>query len=80
MITRILAGAFAAGLLAASLPVAHADEWCGFMDKKGSRVRCGFSSLDECKKTIGDTKGAYCMPDPGFAQNASGVRIAANRY
>jgi len=59
-----------AALLALSLaPIsAHADEWCGFKDKAGSQVRCGFSSLAECKQAIGDGKNAVCMPDPTFAE------------
>jgi hypothetical protein len=80
MMTRVLSGVLAGGLLAATLPLAHADEWCGFLDKKGSRVRCGFSSLEECKQAVGDKKGAFCMPDPGFARNESAIRLAANHF
>lgn len=69
----------AAGLLAASLTTAHAGEYCGFLDKEGARVRCGFSSLDECKKTMDaqGTKDAVCMADPSFVRTFSAVRIAA---
>ena len=79
---RILPALAAAGWLAVSLAPAHAGEWCGFLDKTGSRVRCGFSSLDECKKVM-DTTGAkdpVCMPDPSFAQNSNAVRVAASRF
>jgi len=66
---RLLFGFVIAGLLAAALPAAHADElWCGFIDKAGSPVRCGFSSLAQCKQTLGDQKDAVCMPSPSFAK------------
>ena len=68
---RVAIGIFTIALLAASFSSAHADGWCGFLDKQGSQVRCGFSSLDECKKTMDaqDAKDAVCMPDPSFAKN-----------
>jgi len=76
---RILLALAAGAWLIAILPPAHADGWCGFHDKNGSRVRCGFSSLDECKKTM-DTAGvkdAVCMPDPSFAANFRRAQVAA---
>jgi hypothetical protein len=74
--------AVATAMLAASIMSAQADEWCGFLDKDGSQVRCGFSSLDECKKTMDaqNAKDAVCMPDPSFARNESAVRLAAIRF
>jgi len=63
-----------AALLALSFaPIsAHADEWCGFHDKAGSQVKCGFSSLSECQQAVGGDKNAVCMPDPTFADNKAG--------
>jgi hypothetical protein len=78
---RLIFGLLIAGLCAASISSACAGEWCGFLDKDGSRVRCGFSSLDECKQTIGGKKDAYCMPDPNFAaRGRANVRLAVNRF
>ena len=67
---RLLLGFLVAGSLLATLVPVHAGEWCGFVDKSGSRVRCGFSSLAECKHTLGDKKDAVCMPSPSFADRA----------
>ncbi len=56
------------GTLAASTAPASAAEWCGFHDKAGAKLRCGYSSLDECKQQLSD-KNAVCMPSPSFARN-----------
>ncbi len=72
-----LTGAMTAGLLATSIASAQAQDWCGFIDKEHSRVRCDFSSLDECKQALGGKKDAYCMPNPMFAGNERGLRVAA---
>jgi len=79
---RVFLGLAAAVLLAASFTSARANEWCGFIDKAHAMVRCGFSSLDECKKTMDakDAKDAVCMPDPSFARSDSAVHLAANRF
>ncbi|MBS0248290.1 MAG: hypothetical protein JSR61_16865 [Proteobacteria bacterium] len=71
----------AAGLAGASLTAARADEWCGFKDKSGSQVRCGYSSQSDCKQAEHD-KAALCVPDPSFAQRLSprGPRIAAATF
>lgn len=37
--------------------------WCGFQDKAGARVRCGFSSEAECRQTLG-SKDTICILDP----------------
>ncbi len=78
---RVFLGLTAAGLVAASLSSAGAEEWCGFVDRAGAQVRCGFSSLAECQQTVGDKKDAYCMPDPAFASRGHDVRfrLAATR-
>jgi hypothetical protein len=78
---RVIFVLLAAVLLTAAVSSAQAENWCGFIDKDHSRVRCGFSSLDECKQTIGDNKAAYCMPDPNFAaRDQADVRLAASRF
>ncbi len=50
---------------------ASAEEWCGFQDKAGAVVRCGYSSLEECKQKLEnktkDAKDIVCMPSPSFA-------------
>lgn len=68
---RLLLGVTAAAFIAASMTSAQADEWCGFKDKTGSRVRCGYSSLAECKQAFTgskDTQDVFCLPDPSFAE------------
>lgn len=68
--TGLLGGLVIAGALALSGPMASAQDWCGFHQKAGSRVKCGFSSLQQCKQALahkkdGD-KGVTCLPDPAF--------------
>ena len=58
---------------------ARADEWCGFLDKKGAPVRCGFSSLAQCRQSLGDKKEAVCMPSPSFANGQHAFHLAARR-
>lgn len=72
---RLLSGFAIAGLLAVSLSSAHAEEWCGFLDKQHSQVRCGYSSLADCKQALGEKKDAVCMPSPSFAGAAHGTRL-----
>jgi len=75
---RIMLALAAAAWLIAILPPAHADEWCGFLDQKGSPVRCGFSSAAECKKAMDaqNAKKTICLPDPSFAAIFSRVQMA----
>ena len=47
----------------AAAPPAGAVEWCGFENKVGSRVRCGYSSERGCKRAIGKPD-AICIADP----------------
>jgi hypothetical protein len=78
---RLLTALIAIGLLSTFLSSARAEDWCGFIDKDHSRVRCGFSSADECKQAVGDSKDAYCMPDPYFAAlERARIRLAADRF
>ncbi len=74
---RGLLALIAAGLLAGSIIPAQAEDWCGFHQKANAQVRCGFSSLAECKQALG-TKGkkakdVTCVPDPSFAKMMSGA-------
>jgi hypothetical protein len=55
---------------------AHAEDWCGFHDKTGSRVRCGYTSLDECKQNV-TGKNAVCMPNPDFAMRSHNAATGA---
>jgi hypothetical protein len=71
---RILLGLAVAGLLAGSILPAQAENWCGFHQKANARVRCGFSSLAECKQALGpNDKDVTCMPDPSSARAKSRV-------
>lgn len=64
---RILLGLATAATVFAAIPSAHAaGEYCGFVDREHSRVRCGFTNVEQCKQAIGD-KNAICIPDPEFA-------------
>lgn len=65
---KIMLYLVAAGLIAGSLCSAQAEEWCGFLDQAHSRVRCGFSSIQDCKAALGKKKDAVCMPSPSFAK------------
>ena len=67
---RILLGLAVAGLLAGPLSTARAEEYCGFLAQAHARVRCGFSSIKDCKQALGHKKDAVCMPSPSFAQRA----------
>jgi hypothetical protein len=75
---RLLPGLLAVLIFAASASHARAKEWCGFLDQEHARVRCGYSSLDERKQSLGGKKDAFCMPDPGFASRRSmtGFKVA----
>ena len=42
--------------------------WCGFHNKAGDRVRCGYSSESDCKQAVGDP-GAICIVDPFLTEN-----------
>ena len=64
-------------LLVLTITAARADEWCSFVDKANARVRCGYSSLSECKQSLSETKDGYCMPDPGFASVHARIKVAA---
>jgi hypothetical protein len=67
MWTGLVGGLAIAGMLAFAAP-ANAENWCGFHQKANARVRCGYSSLQECKQALADKKNGdksvTCMPDP----------------
>lgn len=46
----------------------NGPEWCGFQDTLGSRVRCGYSSENDCKQSVGEP-GAICIVDPYLTEN-----------
>ena len=57
--------------MAASTGSARAQGWCGVHvhEAVSSRVQCGYSNFEECKRKLGD-KDAICVPDPFFANTA----------
>jgi hypothetical protein len=67
ILTELAGGLAIAGALALAAPSAQAENWCGFQQKAHSRVRCGYSSLQECKQALADKKdgdkGVICVPD-----------------
>jgi len=89
---RVVFGMALAGLMAGTVAPARAEQWCGcFIPEARERVRCGYSSLQQCRQTLADktgdkkssTKGIICLPDP--AKRVTGparpVAIAAmNRH
>jgi hypothetical protein len=68
IMTGLVGGLAILGALALSGTTASAQDWCGFHQKAGSRVRCGFSSLQQCKQALSEKKdgdkGVTCLPDP----------------
>jgi hypothetical protein len=57
-----------AGDMSTSTAPANGLSWCGFHDKAGDRVRCGYSSESNCKRAIGEP-GAICIVDPYLTQD-----------
>jgi hypothetical protein len=77
----LMLGLAAADAMAASptpgQPTAAAGglAWCGFKDRPGSRVRCGYSSESDCKQGIGGSC-AICIVDPYLTEyRPSRVRL-----
>jgi hypothetical protein len=64
--TIILAAFMVMGFAAVSPNVAHAEQYCGFINKPGAIVKCGYSSRESCENTIG--KNARCFVDPDIAR------------
>ena len=52
---------------------AQAEFWCGFHDKTGAIIKCGFSSAKQCHDMLG-RKDTLCVPDPEFASSMEGSR------
>jgi hypothetical protein len=46
---------------------APGPKWCGFEDKAGSQVRCGYASESDCKRAVGGPD-AICIVDPYFTE------------
>jgi hypothetical protein len=53
---------------ATSTPPVSGPEWCGFHNKAGDRVRCGYSSEADCKQGVGEP-GAICIVDPYLTED-----------
>jgi hypothetical protein len=62
----ILAAFMVMGFTALSPSVAHAEQYCGFINKPGAIIKCGYSSRESCENTIGTN--ARCFVDPDFAR------------
>jgi hypothetical protein len=78
---RVMFALLTASFLAAAVLPARAEHWCGFVDKDHARIRCGFSSIADCKQAVGEKKDGYCIPDPEFAvRDKAHVRLAASRF
>ncbi len=65
---RILLGLVVAGLLAGSFASARAEEYCGFLDKNHARVRCGFTSIKDCKAGARPQEGRGLHAEPELRQ------------
>lgn len=66
-------GFVSAAFIATSLTVVwstgvHAEQYCGFVNKAGAIVECGYSSRKSCEYAIG--RGAMCFvrPDVGLGE------------
>jgi hypothetical protein len=68
-----LAAALAVAALLAMPATANAQEWCGYHQKAGARVHCGYSSRQVCEQALSgktDKKekkastAVVCRPDP----------------
>lgn len=55
---------------------AQGPAWCGFKDKAGSAVRCGYSSESDCKQAVGEP-GAICIVDPYLTERRRSGSIPA---
>jgi hypothetical protein len=66
----LLAGA----LVLMTIPVAQAEEWCGYAAHAKSLIECGYSSVSECENAQG--KGGMCFVDPEVARNFSLIKLA----
>lgn len=68
ILTGLTIGLSLAGALVLSAETASAQDWCGFHQKAHSLVRCGYSSLQQCKQALTDKKDGdktvVCLPDP----------------
>ena len=62
----ILAAFMVMGFTALSPSVAHAEQYCGFINKPGAIIECGYSSRQRCENAIGTN--ARCFVDPDFAR------------
>ena len=65
-------GVTAGGARAADQPPVARPAWCGFKDKPGSRVRCGYSTEGDCKQGVGEP-GAICIVDPYLTENRRAI-------
>jgi len=69
---RVVFGLVLAGLMAGGVGATRAEQWCGFIHEAKERVRCGYSSLQQCQQALADKtrdkknagKGIVCLPDP----------------
>lgn len=70
---KFVSAAFiATSLTALSSPGVHAEQYCGFVNKAGAIVECGYSSRESCENAIGGGAMCFIRPDVGLGENATG--------
>jgi hypothetical protein len=62
----ILAAFVVTGSTVVSPSVAHAEQYCGFINKPGAIIQCGYLNRKSCENIIG--KNARCFVDPDIAR------------
>jgi hypothetical protein len=46
----------------------HAEQYCGFVNKRGAIVKCGYSSRESCENAIGQGAICFVRPDVGLGE------------
>lgn len=55
---------------------AHAQGWCAFSPSRASQMDCGYSSHDDCQKSV-RRAGVVCVPDPASARATSQRKVTS---
>ena len=62
----VSAAFIAISFTAVSSTSVHAEQYCGFVNKRGAIVKCGYSSRESCENAIGQGAICFVRPDVGF--------------
>jgi hypothetical protein len=65
----LVSAAFIATSFTAVSPTnVHAEQYCGFVNKAGAIVQCGYSSRESCENAIGNGAMCFVRPDVGLGE------------